>query len=97
MLKRKELVLEVSTSPIMNIKSFRRITEANNWEITSHEGSRLVDRFAIIMPMTQSARPLGLEILDGPFQGLEIHTLVESKGSSGAITMVAWTSTRGEG
>ena len=71
MLKRKELVLEVSTSPVENIKSFRRIAESNDWEITSHEGSRLVDRFAIIMPMAQSARTLGIEVLDGPLRGLE--------------------------
>ena len=87
MLKRKELVLEVSTSPVENIKSFRRITESNEWEITSHEGSRLVDRFAIIMPMAQSARTLGIEVLDGPLRGLEIHTWAETKGSAGAINM----------
>jgi hypothetical protein len=97
MLKRKEFVLEVSTSPIENIKSFRRIIEANNWEITSHEGSRLVDRFAIIMPMAQSARTLGIEVLDGPLQGLEIHTWAETKGSAGAINMAAWTIPGGGG
>tara|TARA_B100000767_G_C19713989_1_gene514082 strand:- start:844 stop:1302 length:459 start_codon:yes stop_codon:yes gene_type:complete len=97
MLKRKEFVLEVSTSPIENIKSFRKITEDNNWKITSHQGSRLVDRFAIIMPMTQSARTLGLEILDGPLQGLEMHSWAETKGSSGAINMAAWTIPGGDG
>jgi len=42
MLKRKEFTLEVSTSPIENIKAFRLITESNDWSITTHEGSRLV-------------------------------------------------------
>tara|TARA_B110000495_G_C22770506_1_gene450913 strand:- start:295 stop:753 length:459 start_codon:yes stop_codon:yes gene_type:complete len=97
MLNRKELVLEVSTSPIENIKSFRRITESNDWEITSHQGSRLVDRFAIIMPMAQSAQTLGIEVLSGPLQGLEIHTWAETKGSAGAINMAAWTIPSGEG
>ena len=69
MLKRKEYILEVSTSPIENLKAFRLIAESNEWEFTTHEGSRLVDRFAIIMPMAQNARSLGLEIMEGPLQG----------------------------
>ena len=73
MLRRREYTLEVSTSPIENIKALRKLAESHNWSVTSHEGSRLVDRFAIIMPMAQNARTLGLEILDGPLQGLEMH------------------------
>ena len=97
MLKRREFKLEVSTSPIENIKAFRRIAESNEWAIVSHEGSRLVDRFAIIMPMTQNARSLGIEVVDGPLQGLEIHSWAETKGSAGAINMAAWTIPGGEG
>ena len=55
MLKRKEFTLEVSTSPIENIKALRILAESNEWSLTTHEGSRLVDRFAIIIPMAQSA------------------------------------------
>ena len=54
------------------------------------EGSRLVDRFAIIIPMAQSARTLGLEVMD-PLQGLGVHSWAETKGSAGAINMAAWT------
>ena len=97
MLKRREFVLEVSTSPIENVKAFRKITESKEWVITSHEGSRLVDRFAIIMPMTQSARTLGIEVLEGPLQGLELHSWSETKGSAGAINMAGWTIPGGEG
>ena len=97
MLKRKEYILEVSTSPIENVKAFRLIAESNEWEFTTHEGSRLVDRFAIIMPMTQNARTLGLEIMEGPLQGLEIHSWAETKGSAGAINMAAWTIPGGQG
>ena len=96
MLRRKEFVLEVSTSPIANIKAFRNIADSNEWTLTSHEGSRLVDRFAIIMPMAQSARTLGLEILDGPLQGLELHSWAETKGSAGAINMASWIIPGGE-
>ena len=55
MLKRKEFTLEVSTSPIENISALRLLAESNEWSLTTHEGSRLVDRFAIIIPMAQSA------------------------------------------
>lgn len=97
MLRRREYTLEVSTSPIENIKALRKLAESHNWSVTSHEGSRLVDRFAIIMPMAQNARTLGLEILDGPLEGLEMHSWAETKGSAGAINMAAWTMPGGEG
>ena len=97
MLRRREYTLEVSTSPIENIKALRKLAESHNWSVTSHEGSRLVDRFAIIMPMAQNARTLGLEILDGPLEGLEMHSWAETKGSAGAINMAAWTIPGGEG
>ncbi len=97
MLKRKEFKLEVSTTPIENIKAFRRIASSNGWSLQSHEGSRLVDRFAIIMPMAQNARTLGLEILDGPLKGLEMHSWAETKGSAGAINVSSWIIPGGEG
>ena len=89
--------LEVSTTPIENIKAFRRIASSNGWSLQSHEGSRLVDRFAIIMPMAQNARTLGLEILDGPLKGLEMHSWAETKGSAGAINVSSWIIPGGEG
>ena len=97
MLKRREFKLEVSTTPIENIKTFRRIASSNGWSLQSHEGSRLVDRFAIIMPMAQNARTLGLEILDGPLKGLEMHSWAETKGSAGAINISSWIIPGGEG
>ena len=97
MLKRREYVLEVSTSPIVNIKALRLICEENEWEIESQHGSRLVDRFAIIMPMAQNARTIGLTFLTGPLQGLEMHSWAETKGSAGAINMASWIIPGGEG
>ena len=97
MLKRREFKLEVSTTPIENIKAFSRIASSNGWSLQSHEGSRLVDRFAIIMPMAQNARTLGLEILDGPLKGLEMHSWAETKGSAGAINVSSWIIPGGEG
>lgn len=97
MLKRKEFTLEVCTSPIENIKAFREIISESGWSFSRHEGSRLVDRFAIIMPMAQSARTLGLQVMDGPLQGLEMHSWAETKGSAGAINVTAWIIPGGQG
>ena len=96
MLKRREYVLEVSTTPIENIKALRLICEENEWEIESQHGSRLVDRFAIIMPMAQNARTIGIIIHTGPMQGLEMHSWAETKGSAGAINMASWIIPGGE-
>lgn len=90
MVRRKEFVLELSTSPVDNVRSLREIGETYHWSMARIEGSRMVDRFAIIMPMVQSARSLGLIFEDGPFQGLEMHSWQETKGSSGAVGKVAW-------
>ena len=97
MLKRREYVLEVSTTPIENIKALRLICEENEWEIESQHGSRLVDRFAIIMPMAQNARTIGIIIHTGPMQGLEMHSWAETKGSAGAINVTAWIIPGGQG
>ncbi|MDP6869524.1 MAG: hypothetical protein QGI21_01975 [Candidatus Poseidoniaceae archaeon] len=91
MLKRNEFTLEVCTSPVENVKSLRETLTDRGWQISSHQGTRLVDRFAIIMPIAQSARTLGLEILDGPLRGLEMHTWAETRGSAGSINIAAWT------
>ena len=96
MLKRREYVLEVSTTPIENIKALRLICEENEWKIESQHGSRLVDRFAIIMPMAQNARTIGIIIHTGPMQGLEMHSWAETKGSAGAINMASWIIPGGE-
>ena len=64
--------LEVSVSPVQCVKSFRKLVEQAGWEIERHEGARLVDRFAIIFPMAQSTRTIGIKILNGPLRGLEL-------------------------
>ena len=64
--------------------------EDKGWSLERNEGARLVDRFAIIMPMAQSARTLGLKILDGPLMGLELTTWSEVRGSAGAVHICSW-------
>ena len=84
MVRRNSLDIELSVAPVDCIRSLRKLCEDKNWSLERHEGARLVDRFAIIMPMAQSARTLGLKVLDGPLMGLELTTWSEVRGSAGA-------------
>ena len=82
--------LEVSVSPVQCVKSFRKLVEQAGWEIERHEGARLVDRFAIIFPMAQSTRTIGIKILNGPLRGLELACWSETRGSHGAINIASF-------
>ena len=90
MVKRATLDLEVSVSTIQAIRVFRELAEESGWELERHEGSRLVDRFAIIMPMAQTARTLGLKLKSGPLAGTELTCWSETRGSSGAVNIASW-------
>ena len=90
MVRRASQDFEVSVSPVQSIKVFRLLAEQAGWAMERHEGSRMVDRFAIIMPMTQTTRTLGIRILDGPLRGLEVTSWAETRGSSGAINIISW-------
>lgn len=82
MVRRNTLDFELSVTPVECIRSLRTLCEEKGWKLERHEGSRLVDRFAIIMPMAQTARTLGLRVLDGPLTGLELTTWSEVRGSA---------------
>ena len=82
--------LEVSVSPVQCVKTFRKLVEQAGWEIERHEGARLVDRFAIIIPMAQTTRTIGIKILDGPLRGLELACWSETRGSHGAINIASF-------
>ena len=90
MVRPESLDLEVSVSPIAAIRAVRSAIEAAGWSMRRHEGARMVDRFAIIMPMTQATRTIGLEILDGPLHGGLITAWSETRGSTGEVHQVSW-------
>ena len=90
MVRRNSLDLELSVAPVDCIRALRQLCESKGWSLERHEGARLVDRFAIIMPMAQSARTLGLKVLDGPLMGLELTTWSEVRGSAGAVHICSW-------
>ena len=89
MVRRATTDLEVSVSPVHAIKTLRLLAEEAGWSMERHEGSRLVDRFAIIMPMAQSTRTLGIRLLDGPLRGLEMTAWSETRGSAGALNITS--------
>ena len=61
MVRRNSLDFELSVAQSMH-RSLRKLCE-ERLVLERHEGARLVGRFAIIMPMAQSARTLGLKVL----------------------------------
>ena len=90
MVRKATTDLEVSVAPIQCIKAFRKLVEQAGWDIERHEGARLVDRFAIIFPMAQSTRTIGIKVLDGPLRGLELACWSETRGSHGAINVASF-------
>ena len=90
MVRRATTDFELSVSPVHCIKALRLVLENTGWPLERHEGARMVDRFAIIMPITQTTRTLGLRITDGPLRGLEMTCWAETKGSAGAINVASW-------
>ena len=90
--KKQRGILELSTcvSPAAQIRALRELAQEAGWELERTEGSRLVDRFAIIMPLTSAARTLGLIFNSGPMQGLHMMTWSHVEGSAGAIHKVEW-------
>ena len=90
MVRKATTDLEVSVSPVQCVKVLRRLIEEAGWKIERHEGARLVDRFAIIVPMAQSTRTIGIRVLDGPLFGLELACWSETRGSHGAINIASF-------
>ena len=90
MVRRASTDFELSVSPVHCIRALRLVLEDTGWSLERHEGARMVDRFAIIMPMTQTTRTLGLKVTNGPLKGLEMTCWAETKGSAGAINISSW-------
>jgi hypothetical protein len=90
MVRPESLDLEVSVTPIAAVRALRTVMEEAGWSMRRHEGARMVDRFAIIMPMTQATRTIGLEILDGPLHGGLITAWSETRGSTGEVHQISW-------
>jgi len=90
MARPRSVILEVNITPTQAIRALRELAETADWEWQREEGSRLVDRMMIIMPITRATVTFRLAILSGEGKGLILTAWEEVPGSSGGITKVEW-------
>ena len=86
----RTLEFETCVPPTSMIRSLRELASAANWSMKRFEGSKMVDRWAVIIPLAQQARTIGIAITDGPFAGVEVHCWSHTAGSAGAIHHAVW-------
>jgi len=84
------LEIPTSVSPTDAVRALRLLGEARGWSMKRLEESRMVHRWAIIMPLTSQAQVLGLEFEDGLVLGLSLRTWSHTPGSAGRLTHVSF-------
>ncbi len=91
-LRRMERMLEIPVSivPTEAIRAMRIIGESRGWKMGRFEETTLVQRWAIIVPIAKRARVLGLKVVSGKAEGLEIRTWSYVPGSSGRMSFVSF-------
>ena len=87
--------IPVSITPTDGIRALRRIGEERGWTMRRVQETRMVHRWAIIVPISRQARVLGLVVEDGVANGLSIRSWSFVPGSAGRLTMVAFEVPRG--
>ena len=87
--------IPVSVTPTDGIRALRRIGEARGWTMRRVQESRMVHRWAIIVPISRQVRVLGLVVEDGEAIGLSIRSWSFVPGSAGRLSMVAFEVPRG--
>ncbi len=90
MARPRSVTLEVNTTPSQAIRAFRHLIQEAGWEWEREEGSRIVDRMMIIMPIAKATRTFRIAAISGEGQGLTLTAWEEVPGSSGGITKVEW-------
>lgn len=87
--------IPVSIAPTDGIRALRQIGESRGWTMRRVQETRMVHRWAIIMPISRQARVLGLVVEDGEAIGLSIRSWSFIPGSAGRLSMVAFEVPRG--
>ena len=82
--------IPVSITPTDGIRALRRIGEARGWTMSRVQETRMVHRWAIIVPISRQARVLGLKVEDGDAIGLSIRLWSFVPGSAGRLSMIAF-------
>jgi len=84
------LEIPVSITPTDAIRALREIGESRGWEMSRIQESRMVHRWAIIVPISRQARVLGLVVEDGESAGLSIRSWSYVPGSAGRLSTVSF-------
>jgi hypothetical protein len=90
MVRTRLLEIPVNVEPIQAIRAMRLIVEENNWETTRIEDTKMVHRWAIIMPITSRARVIGFKIDSNEMNNFTIRSWSQTPGSAGKITYVSF-------
>jgi hypothetical protein len=84
------LEIPVSIAPTDAIRALREIGEARGWGMRRIQESRMVHRWAIIVPISRQAKVLGLVVEDGEAAGLSIRSWSYVPGSAGRLSTVSF-------
>ena len=84
------LEIPVSVTPTDAIRAMRKIGESRGWEMRRVQESRMVHRWAIVVPISRQARVLGLVVEDGEASGLSIRSWSYVPGSAGRLPTVSF-------
>ena len=82
--------IPVSITPTDGIRALRQIGESRGWTMRRVQETRMVHRWAIIVPISRQARVLGIVVEDGEAIGLSIRSWSFVPGSAGRLSMVAF-------
>ena len=72
MARPRSVTLEVNTTPTQAIRVFRHLIQEAGWEWEREEGSRIVDRMMVIMPIAKATRTFRIATVSGLGQGLSL-------------------------
>ena len=84
------LEIPVSITPTDAIRALREIGESKGWEMRRIQESRMVHRWAIVVPISRQARVLGLVVEAGEAAGLSIRSWSYVPGSAGRLSTVSF-------
>lgn len=84
------LEIPVSVQPVDAIRAMRLIAESRGWQTKLIEESRMVHRWAIVMPITRQARVIGFHVTSGEATGFSIRTWSQTPGSAGSLVFVSF-------
>ncbi len=84
------LEIPVSITPTDAIRALREIGESRGWEMRRIQESRMVHRWAIVVPISRQARVLGLVMEAGEAAGLSIRSWSYVPGSAGRLSTVSF-------